>query len=320
MKAGFSMGLSHYDAPPPAHVEDLRDMRDHDAFRFANDLRAWVEFDADGRPAAWGTDGGVVMGATTVKVGKAAMTLAAVKLPDLHPEPVVGADFVTFTQTCGGRTAYPLPRTINKPPFVKMQSPWVWSTLTLTIKADSSSDHHLVGASPFPRHWVYDSHGDLSLKAGVAEWNRWVGQPSWKATPWGDQDSPVLVSAAESELERELSALLMHGAAKPAISTLHEGDVLTRQGESGDSLHLVLDGILDCAVDGRSVGVVGPGAVVGERAVLENAPRTATLTAQTPVRVATASADTVDHAALEQLATGHHREDEGGPEEAGTAE
>jgi hypothetical protein len=320
MKAGFSTGLSHYDAPPPAHVEDLSVMRDNDAFRFANDLRAWVEFDADGRPAGWGSEGGVVMGATTVRVGKAAMTLAAVKLPDLQPEPLVGEHFVTFTQTCGGRTAYPLPRKTTKAPFVKLQSPWVWSTLTLTIKSDSTSEHNLIGASPFPRHWVYDSHGDLSLKAGVAAWDKWVGQPSWKATPWGDQDSPVLVSAAETALERELSALLMHGAAKPKVSTLREGDVLTRQGESGDSLHLILDGILDCAVDGHSVGVVGPGAIVGERAVLENVPRTATLTAHTAVRVATAPADTVNRAALEQLAAGHHREDRGGSEQAGTPE
>jgi CRP-like cAMP-binding protein len=53
---------------------------------------------------------------------------------------------------------------------------------------------------------------------------------------------------------------------------------------------------------------VGPGAILGERAVLEGGRRTATLRALTKCRVAVATADQVDHAALEELSAGHKRE------------
>ncbi len=100
----------------------------------------------------------------------------------------------------------------------------MWTSLRRTLRADGSTEPELVGASPFPRHWVYDSSGDLALKAGVADWRSWVGQPSWTATPWGNEASPVVVAAAETSLERELSGLLMHGAHKPRIRTFTPGD------------------------------------------------------------------------------------------------
>lgn len=307
MKATFSSGLSHYDAPPPAHLSDLRSLRDADAFRFANDLRAWAEFDGD-HVVAYGQDGGVVMGSTTVRVGPLDATFAAVPMPDLRPEPVVGAGSVTFVQTTGGRTALPLPRRIAKPPFFRMQSPLVWTTLRLTLHSDGTAVPELIGASPFPRHWVYDASGALAMKAGVAEWKRWLGQPRWTATPWGEQESPVVVAQAESDLERELSVGLMHSDGKPRVRSLPEGAVLAEQGSPGDSLFLVLDGVLEVVVNGAKVGDLGPGAVIGERAILENCPRTATLTARTPVRVAEAPADALDREALARLARGHHRE------------
>jgi hypothetical protein len=184
----------------------------------------------------------------------------------------------------------------------------VWTTLRLTVYSDGRAVSELVGASPFPRHWVYDAAGDISHKAGLAEWGKWIGQPSWAATPWGAEDSAVVVAQAESALERELSALLMHGARKPKVRTLDAGQKLAEQGSPGDSLFLVLDGVLDVVVDGTKLGDIGPGAVVGERAVLERSPRTAALVARTTVRVAEAPADALDPAALAELAKGHRRE------------
>jgi hypothetical protein len=312
MKAGFATGISHYDSPPAAQLGDLVALRDADAFRFANVLHAWAEFDGSG-VADCGGQGGVMMGATTVRVGPMDATFAAVPMPDIQRPPEIAEGSVTFTQTAGGRTALPMPRRISKPPFVRLQSPLVWTTLRLTLRADGTSTAELSGASPFPRHWVYDQTGALTLKAGVADWSSWIGQPSWSATPWGDEDSPVIVAAAETALERELSTLLMHGAHKPKIRKLAAGDVLARQGDPGDSLFLVLDGILDVSVDGRELGDLGPGAVVGERAILESSPRTATLTAVTAVKVAEAPAEAVDREALARLAQGHRREMADGP-------
>jgi hypothetical protein len=309
LKAGFSLGLSHYDAPPPGHIapDELAAMAVADAFRFANVLHVWAEFDGE-RVVAHGRDGGVVMGATTVRLGPLDATVAAVSLPDLTYAPQLGDGFVSYIQTVGGHTAFPLPRKIAKPPYVRMQAPVVWTTLRLTVYADGRSVHELLGASPFPRHWVYDATGELALTAGVADWQKWLGQPSWAATPWGAEDSPVVVAQAESALERELSALLMHGAHKPKVRTLDAGEVLAEQGSRGDSMFLVLDGVLDVQVDGNSLGDLGPGAIVGERAIIESSPRTATLIARTALRVAEAPAEALDPAALAELAQGHQRE------------
>jgi hypothetical protein len=307
MRLGFATGLSHYDSPPPDQLGDLESLRKADAFRFANVLSAWAEFEG-GAVVSYGQGGGVVMGATTVGLGPMDVTFAAIAMPDLRGEPEIGDGWVRFTQTTGGRTGVPLPRRINRPPFLRLQSPLVWTTLRLTLHAEGPPEIELIGASPFPRHWVYGPSGRLALKAGVAEWRRWLGQPSWTATPWGNEDSPIVVAEAESELERGLSMLLMHGSHKPKIRSLAAGEVLATQGEPGASLYLVLDGVLAVTVDGKDLGEVGPGAVLGERAILESSPRTATLTARTRVKVAEAPAETINRPALIDLAQLHRRE------------
>ena len=54
---------------------------------------------------------------------------------------------------------------------------------------------------------------------------------------------------------------------------------------------------------------LGPGAVIGERALLEGGARTSTVVAVTPLRVAVAARDAVDLDRLRTLAESHHRED-----------
>ena len=63
-------------------------------------------------------------------------------------------------------------------------------------------------------------------------------------------------------------------------------------------------------VDGTEVAEVGPGAVVGERALLEGRTRTSTLRARTMSRVAAVPFETVDRDRLSELAGGHRREDQ----------
>ncbi|MEP7055540.1 MAG: cyclic nucleotide-binding domain-containing protein [Actinomycetota bacterium] len=308
MRSTFSTGIVHYDEPPPSRLDDLERLRQSDGFRFANRIEAWAEFSGNELIDA-GQTGGGLMGATTVRLGHLGATFAAVSLPDLQPDREVGDGWVRFTQTVGGRTALPLPSKISKPPFFRLHAPFVWSTLTLTLYADGHSEMAMPGASPFPRHWVYGSTGELELKTGVADWESWLGQPSWHATPWGDQDSPALVTAAETALERELSTLIMRGSAAPRIRTFATGDVLVRQGDPGDSVFLLLDGVLSVTVDGEPLAEIGPGAILGERAIIEAERRTSTLTAVTPVRIAEARADVIDLDALSRLSEGHRREE-----------
>nr|WP_246210944.1 cyclic nucleotide-binding domain-containing protein [Phytoactinopolyspora alkaliphila] len=104
----------------------------------------------------------------------------------------------------------------------------------------------------------------------------------------------------------------MSGASRPRITSLRAGETLTRQGDAGDELYLLLDGVLAVDVDGDELAQLGPGAILGERAVLEHGLRTSTLTAVTPVRVAVAPGDTIDRARLAMLADSHRREDRAG--------
>jgi hypothetical protein len=289
----------------------LRDMVQHDKFRFANLLSGWADVQ-DGRivDAGFDEDSGLVMGSTTVRVGKLGITFRAVSLPVIHGDVERSDDQVTFTQTVGGATGVPLPRPVPHPPFVQWQAPIVWTTLTLTIRADGSSEVALKGASTFPRHWVYDTSGKLAFKSGLADQERWMAHSFGQRTPWGDSDREALVLAVESELERHMSTEIMRGGQRPEIRRVAEGDTLTRQGEPGDELFLVLDGVLSVDVDGRVLAQVGPGAVLGERALLEGGRRTSTLTAVTPVRVAVAAKDQIDPDRLTELSGGHHREDQ----------
>lgn len=308
LKLPFTLQVSAYDDPPPDVVDDDAVRADAYAVRFANRLRAWAEFGPDGAVTAHGVDGGVVMGRTTARLGPLAGSFAAVAMPVLRrTDPAPGR--VVFRQTCGGRTAAPLPRRIPRAPWVRLQAPLVWTTLELELRADGTCERRLTGASGFPRHWVYDAAGALCLKAGRTDWAGWTGQVSPGATPWGDEDSPVVVTAAETALERELSTLIMRGGRRPEVRTLPAGAVLARQGEPGDALFLLLDGVLAVEHDGVPLAELGPGAVLGERAVLEGGRRTATLTAVTPVRVAQAAGDTLDRDALAVLAAGHRREE-----------
>lgn len=79
------------------------------------------------------------------------------------------------------------------------------------------------------------------------------------------------------------------------------------QGTPGDELCPVLDGMVTVEVDGAAIAEVEPGAMVGERAVLEGGTRTSTLRATTPCRVAVAHAARLDRAALHELSAGHRR-------------
>jgi hypothetical protein len=307
LKVPFQMGMTRYDDPPPDRIADLEALNREGRFRVANELRAWIEVE-DGRVTGFGHAGQGWISTTEVRVGPLEAAFAPVPLPDLRPEPEATPTSVRFVQSCGGRTGLAMPRPVRHRPFVQIAAPYAWTTLALTLHADGRSERQLVGASPFPRHWVYDENGQLMAKTGVVDFDDWSRGAYWRDTPWGDCESPAVVTACETELERRLSATIMRGGARPRVRELAAGEVLTRQGEPGDELYLLLDGVLVVDVDGEQLAELGPGAVLGERALLEGGVRTSTLTAATRCRVAAAGADQLDREALASLALGHRRE------------
>jgi hypothetical protein len=304
----FDAGVTHYDVPPPDQLGDLDGLARADRYRFANELRAYVEVE-DGRIVDAGYLAGGHIGSTTVRLGRKAMVFQAVMFPDLQAELAQGATSVRFVQTAGGRAGIPGPRRVRRKPFFQIAAPTVWSTLALTIHVDGSSEFEVIGASPFPRHWIYDHDGKLAAKSGMTDFSEWYGKAFGKHTPWGDEESPALITVAETALERQLSATIMQSGKKPKIRKLGAGKTLVEQGSPGDCLYLLLDGVLSVTVNGEKVAELGPGALIGEHAILGDGTRTATLQAVTPVRVAVAGADQVEREALAELAGGHRREE-----------
>ena len=301
-KIPFTMGVAHYDDPPPDVLDDLDALHEADAFREANELRAFIEVDDDGKITDYGHLGQGRIGVTRMKLGPQEVSVAAVALPTIQGEPEVGDGWVRFKQTAGGRTGMPAPRRVRGKPFFQINSAIAWTTLALTIKADGSSEHELTGASPFPRHWIYDKDGKLVEKSGMIDFDQWYRESYGKNTPWGDEDSDAFVTEVESELERELARSIMRQGAASKPTRLEVDETLTEQGAPGDELYLVLDGVLAAEIDGKTVAQIGPGAILGERAIVEGGKRTATLRAVTPAKVVTVEADQIEPSALEELA------------------
>jgi Cyclic nucleotide-binding domain len=302
-KLPFELGVARYDEPPPEHLEegDLERLRAEDRFREANRLAAWIDVE-DGKIVDQGYEGTGLVGSTTFSLGVTDITIPGVAFEVLRQEPEVHENTVRFVQTVGGRAGFPAPRRVTGRPFVRIQSATAWTTLALTVRTDGSSDQELAGASTFPRHWVYDRGGDLVAKSGTIDFKAWYREAHGERTPWGDEESEAFVTAAESALEREISRELMAGKMIPERRTLEPDETLVEQGAPGDELYLVLDGVLAVVIDGDELAEIGPGAIVGEKALLEGGTRTATLSARTRCRVAVIPGELVDRQELEDLA------------------
>jgi Cyclic nucleotide-binding domain len=307
-KLPFELGVAHYDDPPPDTIENLDKLREADAFREANELRAWIEV-KDGQIVDYGHDGRALIGVTRLKLGPGRLAFPAVQFPLIQPEPELGHDWVRFVQTAGGRMGLPAPRRVRGKPYLQVASASAWTTLQLIIYADGTSKGSLIGASPFPRHWIYDRDGQLVEKSGTIDFTQWYRESFGAKTPWGGEDTPAFVTAVETELERSLSRSVMEGGGKLPRRRLERGETLTEQGAVEDDLFLLLDGVLEVDVDGDVVAEVGPGAILGERASLEGGARTATLRASTACRVAVIRPEQVSPYELRELAASRRGEE-----------
>ena len=305
----FEAGMTHYDDPPPDEWTDLDSVVRPEGARFANDLQAWIEVQ-DGRIAGYGQTGAGRVSNTLIRLAGMRIQVEAVAYPELWPEPVVGPDFVRFTRTAGGRPGMTVPRLVKDAPFVTTQGPAVWTTLALTLFADGSTGHELVGASSFPRHWIYDAVGKLAGKSALIDFKTWWRTAAVAGSPWHGQDQAVLAAEAETSLERHLSQIIMRsGGAKPTPVKVKAGATILAEGEEADDVVLVLDGLVEVEAGGTELVRLGPGTVLGERASLEQGRRTATVRAVTNCRIVSYLAADLSPEDLRELAAGRHRED-----------
>src|SRR4029453_8048818 len=137
---------------------------------------------------------------------------AAVPLPDLRPDPEEGAGWVRFGQAAGGLLSVGLPHRPAPAAPPRLAAPAAWTTLSLTIHADGTSSQALVGASPFPRHWVYDHDGRVVATSGGVDFTGWQADAWDPHPPWGGRDAPVRATAIETALERQLSRIIVGSA------------------------------------------------------------------------------------------------------------
>ena len=92
---------------------------------------------------------------------------------------------------------------------------------------------------------------------------------------------PLFEGLGEDDLARLLGLA--------SVRAVDAGDVLMRQGDAGDTMYLLLDGELEVsqrdAAGERRIATRAAGEVIGEMAVLERAPRSATVRALRPSRL-----------------------------------
>lgn len=76
---------------------------------------------------------------------------------------------------------------------------------------------------------------------------------------------------------------LRHVADLAKIRRFHEGATIIRAGEPGSAMYVLLDGQVAVHPEGRKSVMLGWGSFVGELALLDDGPRTATVIAAEPV-------------------------------------
>lgn len=88
---------------------------------------------------------------------------------------------------------------------------------------------------------------------------------------------PLFADLAGADLEQIAAAMTAQEVAA--------GGPLMRQGDPGDSLYLIAEGRVRVHIGAQELATLGPGAVVGEMALLDDQPRSANVTALERVRV-----------------------------------
>jgi CRP/FNR family transcriptional regulator, cyclic AMP receptor protein len=109
-----------------------------------------------------------------------------------------------------------------------------------------------------------------------------------------EQDLSCAAMAREDYLNHLASVPLFSGCTTKELRdiaratvelTLAQGKEFVTQGDVGREAFVIVDGQATASRAGQTVATLGPGACVGELALLDHGPRTATVTAATPLTV-----------------------------------
>jgi CRP/FNR family cyclic AMP-dependent transcriptional regulator len=104
----------------------------------------------------------------------------------------------------------------------------------------------------------------------------------------------VRLVSQNTKVEALKRAPLFEGLSRKELRELAKGvedleveaaTVLCREGRRGSEFFVIVEGEVEITRDGKRLASLGPGDFFGEISILENVPRTATVTARTPLRV-----------------------------------
>ncbi len=288
----------HFDEPPPEVLEDLDELGKQDRYRFANHLAVAVELDDADRAVGAEYLGGGLLGRPSLAFTSLELSFLPFSMPDVMDPPRFEGGNVTFTQTTGGRTGVPMPVKRRLRPLARWQSPLSWTTLTLTVHADGHVDREVVASSAFPRHWCFDTDGSLLDKLGLLDSTHWTASSVIRRTPWGEESSASFGQLASRGMLDALSRALRRGAAPPRVTSVPADSSIARQGEEGDEVVVVLDGVVRVERDGEALAEYGPGALLFEPSHLEGGGRSVSVLAAEQCRLASVPVSSLDRRAL----------------------
>ena len=101
---------------------------------------------------------------------------------------------------------------------------WCGPRLSLTLHADGRAEYEVIGASRVPPALgLRRRRASWRHKSGLTDFTDWYRKSFGKHTPWGDEDSPALVTAVETALERACRCSSCTAAAKPRIEQPRPG-------------------------------------------------------------------------------------------------
>jgi CRP/FNR family transcriptional regulator, cyclic AMP receptor protein len=103
---------------------------------------------------------------------------------------------------------------------------------------------------------------------------------------------PMFSQCTEQQLEQLAASTEERDAAA--------GEIVVREGDAGQEFFVIADGAVQVTRGGRDVVALGPGDYFGELALLDPAPRDATVTATAPTNLVTLSREAFE-AAVDKL-------------------
>jgi hypothetical protein len=172
----------------------------------------------------------------------------------------------------------------------------------LTLYTDGTSESEIADASAFPRHYLYDSEGELTHKSALIRYRDWLNRSERQRSPWAGVHEPVPTTQVKQQAERTLADTIL-------VSARYEQYQLPAEAMLGshpirdDQVAVLLDGLMVVLIDDEPAVEIGPGNVFDPSTRIAESKQHAKIRAQTAVRFALLSRSDVDSDALHEVAS-----------------